>query len=265
MAELGVEIYSPGMADLEGTPSDELSDVLATGTSDASFAFISMSAREPGGRDAEYIEWHTLDHRPEQHRLAGLRTSLRLVSTPECRAARAASIERFDGADHVMTYVFAGPESIPGFNALGGALHKAGRMPLRLPTVEFMTADLAGKVANPLAVAGADVLPHRPALGVYLLIEDGHESPESLIDVAGVAGAWWYHGNLAPSPYGTDARGLQVTYLYLDEDPLIVAERLGGLVQKRWVAGDVDGLLAAPYYTIVPFDWARHVPTGSTS
>ena len=36
----------------------------------------------PTGRDAEYLRWHTLDHRPEQHRLAGVRASLRLVSTP---------------------------------------------------------------------------------------------------------------------------------------------------------------------------------------
>jgi hypothetical protein len=253
------------MADLAGTPTDQLADVLETGTSDASFAFISMSAREPEGRDGEYIEWHSLDHRPEQYRLAGLRASLRLVSTPECRAARAASVERFDAADHVMTYLFSGPESIPGFNALGGALHEAGRMPLRLPTVEFMTADLAGKLANPRAVAGADVLPHRPSRGVYLLIENGHASPESLVDVEGVAGAWWYHGNVAPAPYDTDTGGIQVTYCYLEGDPVATAERLGSLVKQRWESGDVEGLLAAPFHTIVPFDWALHLPTKATS
>ena len=80
--------------------------MLATGSTDVRFAFISMSAREPGGRDAEYLEWHSLDHRPEQHRLAGLRQSLRIVSTPACRAARAASVTEYDAADHVMTYLF---------------------------------------------------------------------------------------------------------------------------------------------------------------
>lgn len=252
------------MADFVGTPSDELADVLATGTTDATFGFISMSAREPAGRDGEYIEWHSLDHRPEQYRLAGLRSSLRLVSTPECRAARAASVERFDAVDHVMTYVFSGPDSIPGFNALGGALNQAGRMPLRLPTVEFMTADLAGKAASPRAVTGADVLPHRPSLGVYLLVENGHASPEPLIDVAGVAGTWWYHGSLAPAPYGTDARGLQVTYCYLDDDPVETADRLRSVVKQRWAGGDVTGLLAAPFHTIVPFEWALHLPANAT-
>ena len=75
---------------LVGTPSDRLPDVLATGASDANFVFLSCSGRDPDGRDAEYIEWHSLDHRPEQYRLAGVRNSIRLVSTPAARAARAA-------------------------------------------------------------------------------------------------------------------------------------------------------------------------------
>ena len=114
-------------------------------------AFISLSPREPNGRDAEYLEWHHLDHRPEQHRLAGLRQSLRLVSTPACRAARAASNEHFDPVDHVMTYLFNDAAALPGFYDLGGALHAGGRMSLRLPTVELMTANLAGALAAPAA------------------------------------------------------------------------------------------------------------------
>ena len=161
---------------LSGTPSEQLPDVLATGSTDVTFAFISLSAREPDGRDAEYLAWHSLDHRPEQYRLAGLRNSLRIVSTPACRAARAASVDRFDPVDHVMTYLFTDPGPIPRFNDLGGALHNGGRMPLRLPSVEFMTADVAGKAASPRAVAGADVIPWRPARGVYLIIESGQAS-----------------------------------------------------------------------------------------
>ena len=110
--DVGVEVRGclwlagPPMAPLAGTPTDQLPDVLATGSTDVRLAFISLSAREPDGRDAEYLEWHHLDHRPEQHRLAGLRQSLRLVSTPACRAARAASVDSFDAVDHVMTYLF---------------------------------------------------------------------------------------------------------------------------------------------------------------
>jgi hypothetical protein len=252
------------MLRLEGTPTDDLPGVLASGGSDIAFAFISLSAREPNGRDAEYLEWHSLDHRAEQYRLAGLRNSLRLVSTPACRERRAASVERFDAADHVMTYLFTGPEPIPTFNALGGALHEAGRMPLRLPSVEFMTADLAGKVASRRAVAGADVIPWRPAVGVYLVIEHGHAPVDALAEVPGVAGVWWYHGNLAPAPYGTDTRGLQITYCYLDDDPVEVADMLGQQLRERWASGAAEGLLAAPFYSLVPYEWDRYLP-GQTS
>jgi hypothetical protein len=248
------------MVHLEGTPSDQLPEVLATGVTDVRLAFVSLSSREPNGRDAEYIAWHSLDHRPEQHRLAGLRNSLRLVSTPACRAARAASVDPYDAVDHVMTYLFSDPAALSPFGNLGAALHNGGRMPLRLPTVEFMTANLSGKAAAPVAVAGADVIPWRPARGVYLIIENGEAPATALADVPGVAGVWWYRGDLAPSPYGTDARGLQITYCYLDDDPVATAERLGDEMRRRWAAGDVVGFLAAPFHTIVPFDWARHLP-----
>ena len=57
-----------------------------------------------------------------------------------------------------------------------------------------------------------------------------------------------------------DARGRQITYCYLDEDPVAVAARLGAEVRRRWATGAVKGLLAAPFYAIVPFDWARRLP-----
>ncbi len=245
---------------LTGIPSDQLPRVLETGLTDVKIAFISLSAREPEGRDAEYVEWHSLDHRPEQHRLAGLRNSLRLVSTAGCRAVRAASEEKYDAVDHVMTYLLTGFEPLGPFSDLGAALNDAGRMPLRLPTVEFMTADLVGKVAAPIAVAGADVIPWRPAQGVYLLIERGHVSADALATIPGVAGVWSYHGNLAPAPFSTDARGLQITYCYLDDDPVSTGERIGNEVRRRWDSEGSAGLLAAPFYSVVPFDWTRHLP-----
>ena len=45
----------------------------------------------PVSNHAEYLDWHLHDHLPEQHRLPGLRHGQRWVSTPACRAARAAS------------------------------------------------------------------------------------------------------------------------------------------------------------------------------
>ncbi len=246
--------------ELLGTPTAQLPGVLATGPASIRFAFFSLSARDPDGRDAEYLEWHSMDHRPEQYRLPELRCTLRLVSTPECRKARAASVERFDAVDHVMNYQFTGAQSMPGFNDLGAALDVAGRMQHRLPSVGYLTGDRAGKIAAPRAVAGEDVIPWRPAKGVWLMFERGHASPASLIDLPGVAGVWWYKGS--EEGYGGNSAGLQITCCYLDEDPVECAGPLGEAMQARWASGEVEGLLAAPFYVVVPFDWGRHVPGG---
>ncbi len=248
------------MTELQGTPSDDLPRVIETGTTDVRLIFISMKEREPSGRDREYIEWHSMDHRPEQYRLAGLRNSLRLVSTPECRASRAASEARYDAVDHVMTYFFSEEGALAPFKALGAALGAGGRMPLLLPDVECAVYHLSGKVAAGRAVAGADVVPWRPSLGVYLVIERGKASPADLITVPGVAGIWWFDGAVAPKPWSTDNRDFQISFCYLDGDPVDVAGRLGAPLRKRWSNGDAEPLLAAPFHTVAPFDWGRHLP-----
>src|SRR5258708_40110412 len=112
---------------LPGAPSDDVAGVRATGDGDISTLFVSMSTRHPDGADAEYLRWHTLDHRPEQHRLSGGRASLRLVSTPACRAARAASRDRYDAVDPVMTCFFSDRGGLTGGFDLAKALTGADR------------------------------------------------------------------------------------------------------------------------------------------
>lgn len=244
----------------EGTPSEQLPDVLATGQGDASFVFLSLSERDAQGRDADYLAWHALDHRPEQYRLDGIRNTLRLVSTPACRAARAANAAPFDRIDHIMTYQFASTAAMPAFTELGAALDRGGRMAHRLPSVGYLTADLAGKAAAPRAAAGADVIPWRPALGVYVMIEQGAASPAALIDLPGVAGVWWWQGAAVAAGIGGDSAGKQISYCFLDEDPAACAAALGEKMRERWASGAVTGLLAAPFYCVVPYDWGRHLP-----
>jgi hypothetical protein len=144
---------------LPGTPSDELADVLATGTGDVTTLFVSMATRHPEGADAEYLRWHTLDHRPEQHRLSAVRASLRLVSTPACRSARAVSRQPYDDIDHVMTYFFTDQSGMTGFLDLAKALIGAGRKLPLLPPVERGIYDVQSKAAAARIKVGADVLP----------------------------------------------------------------------------------------------------------
>ena len=241
-------------------PSDDLPDVAAAGKGDAGRLVLSLSARHPDGRDADYLAWHGLDHRPEQYRLEGLRASQRLVSTAECRAARAASDERYDAVDHVMSYLFSSGTDLGGFFRLGGALNAGGRMPIRLPPVELGVYERSGAAAAPEALVGADVLPWLPTLGAYLLVEEGSASAVDLTAVDGVAGVWWFAG-LDPAPYPpVDTTGLQFTCCYLDRDPVEVAARLRPALDERWAGGAVRPLLAAPFHEVVAHEWDRYLP-----
>jgi len=255
----GREIEINNAVKLPGIPSDQLPAVLATGTTDVRRIFVSMAARESNANDAEYLEWHSLDHRAEQYRIAGVRHSLRLVSTPACRAARAASTAQYDAVDHVMTYFFTADAALDQFNALSAALG-GERRPFRLPSIDSGYFNLNGKVAAPRAIAGADVMPWRPARGVYLLVEQGAMSPETLIDIEGVAGIWWHAGGVPPLAGFRDNSGLQLSYLFVDEDPIEVAERLREPLLQRWTQKNITPLLAAPFQIPIPFEWDRYLP-----
>jgi hypothetical protein len=244
---------------LTGTASDDLPAVLAAGAGDVSEIFVSLCTREPEGRDAEYLEWHSLDHRPEQYRIAGLRHSIRLVSTPACRMARAFSEGRYDGVDHVMTYYFAQQAALDQFNALSRAL-TGERRPRRLPTVASGYFGLAGKVAARRAITGADVIPWQPARGAYLIVERGEHSPANLAEVAGIAGIWWHTAAAGAAPEFCHDECTQVTYCFIDDDPVEAARRLRHPLEQRWALGKTVPLMAAPFHMVVPFEWSRYLP-----
>jgi hypothetical protein len=245
---------------LPGTPSDEVDDVLAAGRGDIGTLFVSMARRHPDGRDAEYLRWHTLDHRPEQHRLTGVRASLRLVSTPECRAARASSDGRFDAIDHVMTYFFTDQSGLTAFLELSKALGGADRKLPLLPPVERGVYAVQHKSAAPRIKTGADVLPWWPIRGVYLLLESGATSPSDLVAVKGVGGVWTAESQAVGARLASAQPGQSVSYCFLDDDPVATAERLRPVLEDRWMRAGVEPLLAAPFYPVVPYEWDRYVP-----
>lgn len=239
---------------LPGSPSDEVPGVLATGDGDITTLFVSMARRHPDGADADYLRWHTLDHRPEQHRLSAVRASLRLVSTPACRSARAASSTPYDDIDHVMTYFFTAPSGMDGFLELSRALGDAGRkMPL-LPPVERGVYDVHTRKAAARVKVGADVLPWWPVTGVYLLLESGAAPTDGLTDVDGIAGVWTAVSLDVDARLASAPTGQSLTYCFLDDDPVAVAQRLQPVLRGR------DLLLAAPFHPVIAHEWDRYVP-----
>ncbi|WP_197375046.1 hypothetical protein [Mycolicibacterium baixiangningiae] len=245
---------------LPGTPSDDVADVLTQGRGDIGTLFVSMATRHPDGADADYLRWHTLDHRPEQHRLSAVRASLRLVSTPACRSARASSAGPYDAIDHVMTYFFTDPGGMESFLALSTALGDADRKLPLLPPVERGVYDVDEKVAAPRVKVGADVLPWWPVRGVYLLLESGASAPTDLLDVDGVAGVWTATSLPVGARLASAPAGQRISYYFLDDDPVDTAGRLRPELEKRWSDAGVTPLFAAPFHPVVPHEWDRYVP-----
>ena len=240
-----------------------------------------MSGRHPDGQDADYLSWHSFDCRPEQHRLPGMRASLRLVSTPACRGARAVSAGGYDSVDHVMTYFFAQVAGFRGFAELTAALRAAGRKPYMdgshgraevrlLPQMEMGVYHLEGMAAAPRIKIGADVLPWWPLQGGYLLIEQGRAPARDLIDVPGVGGAWWGSTSQLDREFAAVANQMatadvvateqQITYCFLDDDPVATAERLCPVLEKRWANNGIEPLLAAPFHPVVGYEVDRNLP-----
>ncbi|MCV7441708.1 hypothetical protein H7K33_05680 [Mycobacterium paraense] len=245
---------------LPGTPSDEVPDVLATGRGEITTLFVSMATRHPEGTDAEYLRWHTLDHRPEQHRLAAVRASLRLVSTPACRSARTVTGGPLDAVDHVMTYFFTDVAGLRGFNELSTALGNAGRKLPLLPPVERGVYQVRGKAAAPRVKVGSDVLPWLPVRGAFLLVERGSASVEPLLEVDGVAGVWSALSREVDARLASAQGNQSITYCFLDDDPIAAAERLRPVLAARWAAQSAEPLFAAPFFAVVPYEWDRYVP-----
>lgn len=245
---------------LPGTPSDAVPSILDAGDGSISTLFVSMATRHPDGSDADYLRWHTLDHRPEQHRLASLRASLRLVSTPACRAARPLTSERFDAVDHVMTYFFADTAGLHGFNELSTALGDADRKLALLPHVERGVYDVVAKCAAPRVKVGADVLPWWPARGVYLLLERTGRPVDELLDVDGLAGVWSATTHVVDARLAGAEAGQRISYCFLDDDPVATADRLRPVLEKRWATDGAAALFAAPFHLVVPYEWDRYVP-----
>jgi hypothetical protein len=251
-------------------PSDTDPAVGACGAGEVTAAVVSMSQRHADGLDAEYLAWHVLDHLPEQYRLAGMRLGQRWVSTPACRAARAASVAPFDTVDHIVQYLFAAPvePALEQFFSLGAALRAAGRMPIALPRVQVGGWNLERTVAAPRVLVGAGVVPWRPASGAYVLVEQvgaGRDAGlsdrvDALVATPGVAGVWWYSGAAPRHDRLDSTAGSALTVCYLDESPIEVAERLPSVLAESWTGGRVTPMLAGPFESVVPDHLDRHLP-----
>jgi hypothetical protein len=232
--------------------------------------FFSLSRRSPDGDDRSYLAWHQLDHMPEQYQLPGLVLGQRWVSTPACRAARAAEVGGWTEVEHVVCYLMGEPvdQTIDDFYTLGRTLAEAGRFSHSLPAQYRAGLALEATWAAPRVLVSAEVVPFRPHRGIYLIVEehpngvaedtpDGQPSPpwfDLLATVPGVAGAWRYRRSPAISrPRFTDG-DVEMTVCYLDDDPATVGRLLGPRLAAQSADPASRLVLAAPFESMMVWD-----------
>ena len=203
--------------------------------------FFSFTEITDPSEHRAYNEWHQLDHLPEQYPLAGIVAGQRWVSTPACRAARAASGPRLDPVHYLTLYLMAEPveQTLAEFRALAVRLHQADRFFEHRRALLSGPFDVTGSGVAPRVRVSADAVPFRPTRGIYVVVDQGPDRHrdgdlEPWVAVDGVAGVWRFEASERPGAEHWSAGGSRVTVWYLDRDPLAVAAELAPLLSAGW-------------------------------
>lgn len=230
---------------------------------------FSITPPAPPDDDGSYLRWHLLDHLPEQFQLPGIVHAQRWIADGAYLDHRIAASGPLTDVGNIVSYLIGEPvpETIDDFMALGQHLGDIGRFPAgRRPVLQLSALALQQWHAAPRALVSAEVVPWRPHRGVLVIIESviGAEAPEAwppaehlpqLLETPGVAGVWTYGSTSAwDLPEAVQAPHQLTTVIYLDEEPLEVAQQLRPLVEQRWVSGMVRPLFAGPLRTMTAWE-----------
>jgi hypothetical protein len=237
---------------------------------------FSLSQHSAAGDDRPYLEWHQLDHMPEQYQVPGIVFAQRWASTPACRAAREAEVDTWSLVEHVVSYLMGEPvdQTIDDFLDLGRRLGDMGRFSHHLPNEYLSALGLLESHAAPRALVSPEVVPFRPNRGIYLAVEAPRQDPAwddylrrvhaevlpRLLEHDGVAGAWVFSTSPRYERRSFSPGRRRITLFYLDEDPATVGADLGPALSKAWEGAPTTPLLAAPFESMMHWDWQRFSP-----
>jgi hypothetical protein len=247
-------------------------------------AFFSFAEITDPDKHRAFNEYHQLDHRPANLALPGVFYGERFVRTPACREASVAPDPRYERFHYFNYYLFRddSPETRAEWTRLGSLAAYWGRKPDHAWSERTMGfyRTLKGYAAPRVRVA-PEVVPIRPAAGVYVTIQELGGPPDGLEELGrwmdtvhipallegdGVAGAFTFvsEDGFPVDRVASAAAGSHPTMavvLFLDGDPLAVAADIGhrheaGALGPPWEDEGVARLLfAGPLETIVPWQW----------
>ena len=239
--------------------------------------FFSLSHHSPDGDDRAYLEWHQLDHMPEQYQLPGLVFGPALGFDPGLRSGTGGRGGRLgpDGPRRLLPdgqsarrdhrrvlHAGAGPGRDGPLLPVAPKQYLAG---LRLLACPRRTARAHLRRSRPLPPQPGD-LPHRrratgdPGCRTSTSNACTPTCCPTLVSVPGVAGALAFgttpairRPHLQPGVY-------RITSCYLDDDPATVGERLAPVLKEIWKDAPVRPVLAAPFESMMIWDWDRFGP-----
>jgi hypothetical protein len=214
---------------------------------------------------------------PEQYQIPGLLLGSRWGWTPACHAARALEADDLRPVRYVVQYLMTDPvqPTIDDFLQLGRRLAEAGRYPERVTSHLLGAFHLVEAAASPRVLVSAEVVPFRPHLGAYVIVEqqsggDGldpwlqwlhAEHLPELLAMPGVAGAWSFATSSLWSNPAWTAGNHRITVCYLDAEPAATGDSLHKVVQSRWRRGaPIRPMLASPFESVARWDWERFAP-----
>ena len=160
---------------------------------------------------------------------------------------------------------------------LGRALAELGRFSQTLPSQYLAGLRLLHAQASPRALISDEVIPFRPNRGIYLIVEETGEPAlqdayiqrmhtdvvPALVAVPGVAGAMTFGTTPAIRRPTFSPGSYRITSCYLDDDPATVGERLAPVLKEIWKDAPVRPVLAAPFESMMIWDWDRFGPAKS--
>lgn len=240
----------------------------------AAFFSLTPPAAPDGGT---YLQWHLLDHMPEQYQLPGIQFALRYIADGEYLQSRIAANGHLADVGNVVNYLVGDPveQTYADFRQLGRRLAEIGRFPVSQPYLQVRMPALLRWYAAPQILVSAEVVPFRPHRGVVVIVEEpvGEDQAEwlqwlhtehypALLAIPGTAGAWMYGDTTTwRQDPATQGDPQYTTVIYLDDDPLVTTKALRPLIEERWSLGAVRPLYAAPLRTMIHWDaWPENGP-----
>jgi hypothetical protein len=142
--------------------------------------------------------------------------------------------------------------------------------PPSLPNLFQAPLELIDRYVAPRLGLPVEVLPFRPNLGIYFVLESwesGRTTPseattiDGFLEIPGVAGMWTFASSSRIRQRRIFTSGdFKVTLFYLDAPPEEVGARLAEPLTTLWTRESVEPLLAGPFQSMMTWEWNRFRP-----